>query len=181
MLIFRATTGYGTNRSRSPRKKTAKAARKQGRRARPRVAKEAHAVFLDGVRGHNKSPGEYRRIPNWVGPPGCKIEEARYVPIGAEALPEAMGRWEKYIHEDAPDRLVQLGILHAEFESLHPFLDGNGRLGRMLIPLFMAKHGLLRAPMFHISPFSSGTGRNTTKGCWPFPARATGPAGSRSS
>lgn len=118
-----------------------------------RVAKEAHAVLLDGVRGHNKSPGEYRRIPNWIGPSGCKIEDARYVPIGADALPEAMGRWEKYIHEDAPDRLVQLGILHAEFEALHPFLDGNGRLGRMLIPLFMAKHGLIRAPMFYISAF----------------------------
>jgi len=118
-----------------------------------RVVKEAHTVLLDGVRGHNKSPGEYRRIPNWIGPPGCKIEEARYVPIGADALPEAMGQWEKYIHADTPDRLVQLGILHAEFEALHPFLDGNGRLGRMLVPLFMAKHGLLRAPMFYISAF----------------------------
>ena len=118
-----------------------------------RVVKETHAVLLDGVRGHNKSPGEYRRIPNWIGPPGCKMEDARYVPIGADTLPEAMGRWEKYIHEKVPDRLVQLGILHAEFEALHPFLDGNGRLGRMLIPLFMAKHGLIRAPMFYISAF----------------------------
>ena len=118
-----------------------------------RVVKEAHAVLLDGVRGHDKSPGEYRRIPNWIGFPGCTIEEARYVPIGANVLPEAMGRWEKYLHEDTPDRLVQLGILHAEFEALHPFLDGNGRLGRMLVPLFMAKQGLLRAPMFYISAF----------------------------
>ncbi|MEI8352058.1 MAG: Fic family protein, partial [bacterium] len=69
------------------------------------------------------------------------------------ALPEAMGEWERFIHADAPDRLVQLGLLHAEFEALHPFLDGNGRLGRMLVPLFMAKHGLLRAPMFYISAF----------------------------
>lgn len=118
-----------------------------------RIVKEAHAVLLNGVRGHNKSPGEYRRIQNWIGAPGCKVEEARYVPIGAGALPEAMGLWEKYIHETSPDRLVQLAILHAEFEALHPFLDGNGRLGRMLVPLFLASHGLLRAPMFYISAF----------------------------
>ena len=118
-----------------------------------RVVKEAHAVLLDGVRGHNKSPGEYRRIPNWIGPHGCPIEEARYVPIPADALPKAMSLWERYIHEDAPDRLVQLAILHAEFETLHPFLDGNGRLGRMLVPLFMAKNDLLSQPMFYISAF----------------------------
>jgi len=118
-----------------------------------RVVKEAHAVLLNGVRGHNKAPGEYRRIPNWIGPPGCSIENARYVPISADALPDAMGEWEKFIHQDAPDPLVQLAILHAEFEALHPFLDGNGRLGRMLVPLFMSKSGLIKEPMFYISAF----------------------------
>jgi Fic family protein len=118
-----------------------------------RVVREAHEVLLAGVRGQNKAPGEYRRIPNWIGPPGCKIEEAKYVPISADKLPEAMGAWEKYIHEDAPDRLVQLAVLHAEFEALHPFLDGNGRLGRMLVPLFMARKELLKEPMFYISAF----------------------------
>lgn len=118
-----------------------------------RVICEAHQVLLDGVRGHGKSPGEYRRVPNWIGPPGRQIEDARYVPIGAQNLPEAMGRWEQYIHETAPDRLVQLAIIHAEFEALHPFLDGNGRLGRMLVPLFMWQVGLIRAPMFYISAF----------------------------
>jgi Fic family protein len=118
-----------------------------------RVIKEAHAVLLDGVRGHGQAPGEYRRIPNWIGPAGCTIESARYIPIAANDLPDAMARWERHIHEDAPDRLVQLAILHAEFEALHPFLDGNGRLGRMLVPLFMAKQGLLSEPMFYISAF----------------------------
>jgi Fic family protein len=118
-----------------------------------RVIKAAHAVLLDGVRGHTKAPGEYRKIPNWIGPPGCTIEEARYVPVSAAELHDTMGTWERYIHADAPDRLVQLALLHAEFEALHPFLDGNGRLGRMLVPLFMAKNGLLRAPMFYISAF----------------------------
>lgn len=116
-----------------------------------RVVREMHRVLLQGVRGQNKAPGEYRRIPNWIGPAGCSIEQARFIPIGADRLPEAMGAWERYAHEDAPDRLVQLAILHAEFEALHPFLDGNGRLGRMLVPLFLWQRGLIRRPMFYIS------------------------------
>jgi len=118
-----------------------------------RVVREAHKVLLTGVRGQNKSPGEYRRIPNWIGPPGCVIETARFVPIGADKLPDAMSAWERYAHEDAPDRLVQLAILHAEFEALHPFLDGNGRLGRMLVPLFLWQNRLIRQPMFYISAY----------------------------
>ncbi len=118
-----------------------------------RVVREAHKVLLSGVRGKDKAPGEYRRIPNWIGAPGCTIEEARFVPIGADRLPDAMSTWERYVHEDAPDRLVQLAILHAEFESLHPFLDGNGRLGRMLVPLFLWQSGLIRRPMFYISAY----------------------------
>jgi len=118
-----------------------------------RVVCEAHKVLLEGVRGQHKAPGEYRRIPNWIGPHGCPIEEAKFVPISADKLPAAMSDWEKYIHQDAPDRLVQLAVLHAEFEALHPFLDGNGRLGRMLVPLFMARKGLLEKPMFYISAF----------------------------
>lgn len=118
-----------------------------------RVIREAHRVLLDGVRGRHKAPGEYRRIPNWIGPPGCRIEDARFVPIGADALPEAMSAWERYANADAPDRLVQLAVLHAEFEALHPFLDGNGRLGRMLVPLFLRQVGLIRVPAFYISAF----------------------------
>ncbi|WP_029733546.1 Fic family protein [Deferrisoma camini] len=118
-----------------------------------RVIREAHRVLLSGVRGQERSPGEYRRVPNWIGPPGCTVEEARFVPIDAAKLPEAMGAWERYAHEDAPDRLVQLAILHAEFEALHPFLDGNGRIGRMLIPLFLWQRGLIRKPRFYISAY----------------------------
>lgn len=118
-----------------------------------RVIKEAHRVLLDGVRGHGKDPGEYRRVPNWIGHPGCQMENAKFVPISANHLPDAMNTFEHYIHEEAPDRLVQLAIIHAEFEALHPFLDGNGRLGRMCIPLFIYKVGLIRSPMFYISAF----------------------------
>lgn len=118
-----------------------------------RVVREAHRVLLAGVRGEGKSPGEYRRIPNWIGPPGCTVEEATFVPIGAESLPAAMSAWERYIHADVPDKLVQLAVLHAEFEALHPFLDGNGRLGRMLVPLFLSECGLIRQPTFYISAY----------------------------
>ena len=118
-----------------------------------RVVREAHRVLLSGVRGRNKSPGEYRRIPNWIGPPGCAIEAATFVPIGAEKLDGAMSVWERYIHQDTPDLLVQAAVLHAEFEALHPFLDGNGRLGRMLVPLFLWQRGLISRPMFYISAY----------------------------
>lgn len=118
-----------------------------------RVVREAHKVLLDGVRGQGKSPGDYRRIPNWIGPPGCTVEEARFVPIGADKLPQAMTTWEQYLHAEAPDRLVQLAIMHVEFEALHPFLDGNGRLGRMLVPLFLWQNGVIQRPMFYLSAF----------------------------
>ena len=90
---------------------------------------------MEGVRGQGKSPGDYRKTPNWIGPPGCTIEQAHFVPISADKLLQGMNKWEKFIHKDALDRLVQLAILHAEFEALHPFLDDNGRLGRMCLPL----------------------------------------------
>lgn len=117
------------------------------------IIKEAHKVLLTGVRGHDKSRGEYRRVPNWIGTPGCTIEDAKFIPISTDKLADAMDRWEKYIHEDSPDKLVQLAIIHAELEALHPFLDGNGRLGRMCVPLFMYKIGLIQAPVFYISAF----------------------------
>jgi Fic family protein len=121
-----------------------------------RVICEAHKVLLSGVRGQDKAPGEYRKVPNWIGPAGCTINQARFVPISADKLPEAMSAWERYIHAEAPDRIVQLAVLHAEFEALHPFLDGNGRLGRMLVPLFMWQTGLIHTPMFYISAYFEG-------------------------
>ena len=81
------------------------------------------------------------------------MEKATYVPISGDKLPSAMGRWESFIHADAPDKLVQLALLHAEFEALHPFLDGNGRLGRMFVPLFLFSIKVLQSPMFYISAY----------------------------
>ncbi len=118
-----------------------------------RVILECHKILLSSVRGNSKSPGQYRKIPNWIGPQGSSIEDARFVPISAEKLPEAISRWEKYLHVEAPDRLVQLALIHAEFEALQPFLDGNGRLGRMMIPLYLQQAGLIKQPMFYISAY----------------------------
>lgn len=119
-----------------------------------RVVREVHAILLEGARGHGKSPGQYRQTPNWIGPQGCAEEEAYFVPIGADKLVDAMSVWEKFLHDDLfPDKLVQLAVAHAEFEAIHPFLDGNGRLGRMLVPLFMAQTKLIQSPMFYISGY----------------------------
>ena len=118
-----------------------------------RVIRESHRILLSSGRGRQRSPGEYRRIQNWIGPPGCPVEEANFVPIAAQNLADGMGAWERYIHQDGPDRLVQLAIMHAEFEALHPFLDGNGRMGRMLVPLFMWQRELIRQPAFYISAY----------------------------
>ena len=118
-----------------------------------RVIRESHSILLAGVRGKNADPGNYRRVPNWIGTPGCTIESAKFVPIGADKVPEAMSRWERFMHQDVADQLVQLALLHAEFEAIHPFLDGNGRLGRMLVPLFLWQKKHIRAPTFYISSY----------------------------
>ena len=118
-----------------------------------RLVRATHAVLMDGVRGRNKAPGDYRAVPNWIGAPGCSAKDARFLPPGADVLPAAMDAWERFVHADFPDRLVQLAIIHAEFEAIHPFLDGNGRLGRLLIPLFLFSQGLLARPNFYMSEF----------------------------
>jgi Fic family protein len=118
-----------------------------------RLIKAAHHVLMDGVRGRNKAPGEYRRIPNWIGPHGCAVEQARFIPPSAQHIDDAMAAWERELHAEAPDRLIQLALLHAEFEAVHPFLDGNGRLGRLIIPLFLYSHGLLSHPSFYLSEY----------------------------
>ena len=104
-----------------------------------RIIKEAHKILLEGVRGKDKAPGEYRRGPNWIGPAGCKVEEARFVPISADKLPDGMSTWEKFIHSDPSDRLIQLAILHAEFEALHPFLTATAAWAACLFRSFSSR------------------------------------------
>lgn len=117
------------------------------------LLKDLHAVLLDSVRGRNMARGEFRKLQNWIGAPGTPIEEAEFVPPAPDLLLNYLDNWEKYYHLERPDALVQLAIVHAQFEIIHPFLDGNGRLGRMLIPLFLFEKQILSRPLFYLSAY----------------------------
>jgi Fic family protein len=110
-----------------------------------------HEILLDSVRGRNRGRGRFRTTQNWIGDQGSPIEETQFVPPEPSRLIEYLDNWEKYYHADRPDQLVQLAIVHAQFEIIHPFSDGNGRLGRILIPLFLHEKKLLHRPMFYLS------------------------------
>jgi Fic family protein len=117
------------------------------------LIKKLHIMLLDSVRGRNKAPGEFRRVQNFIGPVGCLIDKASFVPPSPELVNSAMDNWEKYVHYDEKDLLVQLAIVKAQFELIHPFLDGNGRMGRMLIPIFLYEKNLLSEPVFYLSEY----------------------------
>lgn len=118
------------------------------------LIRQAHAMLMDGVRGRDKLPGGYRTDQNWIGAAGCTIEHAGFVPIAPEHLASGMDAWSNYLSSGKEkDLLVQLAVAHVEFEALHPFMDGNGRLGRMLIPLFLYKQELLSSPNFYMSAY----------------------------
>ena len=115
-----------------------------------------HRILLDSVRGQNKSPGEFRREQNWIGPQGCPIEQASFVPPNPLQLPDHLQSWERYLDADDIDFLLQTAVVHAQFELLHPFKDGNGRIGRILIPLFLYQKRVLSQPMFYLSEYLEG-------------------------
>lgn len=118
------------------------------------LLRETHALLMKGVRGEEKEPGRYRTDQNWIGAPGSAIDEASFVPIAPEHLAAGMNAWAAYLNDEAePDPIVQLAIAHVEFEALHPFRDGNGRLGRMLVPLFLYRRALIGSPSFYMSGF----------------------------
>lgn len=109
---------------------------------------------MQGVRGQDKGPGSVRSEQNWIGPKGCTIQDASFVPIAPEHLAAGVDMWTAYIRDRSqPDPIVQLAVAHVEFEALHPFRDGNGRLGRMLIPLLLHQRGLLQSPDFYMSGY----------------------------
>lgn len=117
-----------------------------------RLIKEIHAVLMTGVRGQEKSPGEFRISQNWIGAAGSTLKTARYIPPCPEDMLQAMSELEKYMNsEDTLDVLIQAALIHYQFETIHPFLDGNGRVGRLLIILFLMERKLLRAPVLYIS------------------------------
>lgn len=119
-----------------------------------RLIKETHAVLMEGVRGQEKNPGEFRYSQNWIGGQGSTLRNARYIPPNPEDMADAMSDLEKYMNgEDSLDPLIQAALIHYQFETTHPFLDGNGRVGRLLITLFLMEKKILSAPSLYISYF----------------------------
>jgi Fic family protein len=119
-----------------------------------RLIREIHCELVSGVRGGEKTPGEFRRSQNWIGPPGSTLKEAVFVPPPAYEMQLAMGQLEKFMHDEMPmPVLVRCGLVHAQFETIHPFLDGNGRIGRLLITLMLCGASVLHRPLLYLSLF----------------------------
>lgn len=115
------------------------------------VIRQMHGILMQGVRGQNKTPGEFRTTQNWIGKTGSNIAEARFVPPSPTVLAGALLNFEEHLRDREVDPILQVAVLHAQFEILHPFLDGNGRVGRLLIPTLMFQRSLLLRPVFYLS------------------------------
>ncbi len=122
-----------------------------------RLVRELHETLMTGVRGGHATPGEFRRSQNWIGRPGETLTQAKYVPPPPEILGEQLSHWEKFLHERVLPPLVHLALAHYQFEAIHPFLDGNGRIGRLLITLQLCEREILPAPLLYLSAFFEAT------------------------
>jgi Fic family protein len=119
-----------------------------------RLIREIHERLLKGARGGGLTPGELRRSQNWIGPAGSTLAEASFIPPPPEIVPEAMGELERFLHgEDDLPILAKIGLAHAQFETIHPFLDGNGRVGRLLITFLLTERGVLHKPVLYLSHY----------------------------
>jgi len=119
-----------------------------------RLVRDMHAVLMDGVRGRERLPGEFRTSQNWIGPPGSTIQSARFVPPPPGELSNLLSDWERFVHQNQGiSVLVQSGLLHYQFETIHPFLDGNGRMGRLLIVFHLVLNGRLPQPLLYLSSY----------------------------
>lgn len=119
-----------------------------------RLIREIHEVLMANVRGQDKTPGEFRHSQNWIGPANCSLKDARYIPPNVEDMQTAMSDLEKYINENVDyDPLIRAALIHYQFETIHPFLDGNGRIGRLLILLYLMEQRLIEKPVIYISYF----------------------------
>lgn len=119
-----------------------------------RLIREIHETLLKGVRGSDKRPGEFRTRQNWIGPENAPIEKAAFVPPPPNVMLDALTSFEKFLHDDSPmPPLVKVGLAHAQFETIHPFIDGNGRVGRLLITFLLCEKKILRRPLLYLSHY----------------------------
>ena len=118
-----------------------------------RLIREIHGILLQGVRGSDRSPGEFRKSQNWIGPRGCLLENATFVPPPVEEMQTALGDLEGFLYSDADmiPPLMKIAMIHAQFETIHPFLDGNGRVGRLLIAFWLCQQNILSKPLLYLS------------------------------
>ena len=122
-----------------------------------RLVRELHEKLMTGVRGQHATPGEFRRSQNWIAPPGATLAQATYVPPPPNSLIEHLSAWEKFLHDRMLPPLIHAALVHYQFEAIHPFLDGNGRVGRLLITLELCERNLLPAPFLYLSAFFDAT------------------------
>lgn len=119
-----------------------------------RLLREIHEKLITGLRGSEKNPGEFRRSQNWIGSANCSLKDARFIPPNVDDMNAAMSDLEKYMNEgDDYDPLIRIALIHYQFETIHPFLDGNGRVGRLLILLYLIEQGIISEPIIYISYF----------------------------
>jgi len=118
-----------------------------------RLIRELHAKLMTGVRGDQASPGNFRETQNWIGRPGSGPAQATYVPPPPGLVMSCLDAWEKFLHDRSLPPLVQIALAHYQFEAIHPFRDGNGRVGRLLITLFLVERGILPTPLLYLSAF----------------------------
>lgn len=131
-----------------------------------RLVKEIHKVLMNKSRGEHAFPGEFRKTQNWIGTPGCTLKEASYVPPPPDVLDEQLGDWERFIHESELPLLVTCALMHYQFEAIHPFIDGNGRVGRLLITLLLCERNALPGPFLYLSAFFDATRRDYYDRLW---------------
>ncbi len=125
-----------------------------------RLIRELHTILMAGVRGNSAAPGEFRTIQNWIGRPGSTLATATFVPPPPGEIEPCLAAWERFLHESELPPLVTIALAHYQFEAIHPFLDGNGRVGRLLIALFLIDRKILPTPLLYLSAFFEASRRD---------------------